>query len=346
MGLFIDRYEAERVRWGKQGQPGATAGWVERDIKWTSELEAHLRRNTSLRFNSERIRSSSYRPFTTLWTYYDRVITHRVYQQDSIFPIENNLPNICITITDPTGMKPWLVSATSNLPDLHYVGAAAGSVCLPKERYEDSGPLENITDWALEQFRKHYQPGRAKPKRPITKESIFHYVYGVLHDPVYREKYAINLKREFPRIPFYTDFWKWSDWGEELMKLHLGYESVTPAKLKRIDILDDGARKSGVVPKALLKADKEAGRILIDGETTLSGIPPEAWRYQLGSRTALEWVLDQYKERKPKDPTIREKFDTYRFADYKEKVINLLTRVTTVSARTVAIVEEMRKAVR
>jgi predicted helicase len=100
------------------------------------------------------------------------------------------------------------------------------------------------------------------------------------------------------------------------------------------------------VPNALLKADKEAGRILIDGETTLSGIPPEAWQYQLGSRTALEWVLDQYKERKPKDPTIREKFDTYRFADYKEKVINLLARVTTVSVRTVAVVEEMRRAVR
>lgn len=100
------------------------------------------------------------------------------------------------------------------------------------------------------------------------------------------------------------------------------------------------------MPNALLKADKEAGRILIDGETTLSGIPPEAWQYQLGSRTALEWVLDQYKERKPKDPTIREKFDTYRFADYKEKVINLLARVTTVSVRTVAVVEEMRRAVR
>ena len=96
----------------------------------------------------------------------------------------------------------------------------------------------------------------------------------------------------------------------------------------------------------MLKADKEGGRILIDGETTLAGIPAEAWQYQLGNRTALEWVLDQYKERKSKDPTIREKFDTYRFADYKEKVIDLLARVTTVSVRTAAIVGEMRRAVR
>jgi predicted helicase len=243
-------------------------------------------------------------------------------------------------------MKPWLVSAVSHLPDLHYVGAAAGTVCLARSRHKNGQALDNITDWSLEQFRKHYQPGKSKPKPPITKEAIFHYVYGVLHDPVYREKYAINLKREFPRIPFYADFWKWSDWGEELMNLHIGYETVAPAQLKRIDIPDEGGRKSGVAPKALLKPDKEGGRILIDGETTLSGIPLEAWKYQLGNRTALEWVLDQYKERKPKDPTIRAKFDTYRFADYKEKVIDLLARVTTVSIRTVGIVDEMRRAVR
>ena len=92
----------------------------------------------------------------------------------------------------------------------------------------------------------------------------------------------------------------------------------------------------------MLKADKEAGFIVLDSETTLSDIPREAWAYTLGNRSALEWVLDQYKEKKPKDPTIREKFDTYRFADYKEKVIDLLMRVTTVSVRTVAIVNAMK----
>jgi predicted helicase len=81
---------------------------------------------------------------------------------------------------------------------------------------------------------------------------------------------------------------------------------------------------------------------LIDSETTLTGIPPEAWDYRLGNRSAPEWILDQDKEKKPKDPTIREKFDTCRFADYKEKVINLLMRVTTVSVRTVGIVNSMK----
>ena len=75
-------------------------------------------------------------------------------------------------------------------------------------------------------------------------------------------------------------------------------------------------------------------------------MPPDAWRYQLGNRCAIEWVLDQYKEKKPKDPTIREKFDTYRFADYKVRVIDLLARVTTVSVETMKIVDAMRLALR
>ena len=92
----------------------------------------------------------------------------------------------------------------------------------------------------------------------------------------------------------------------------------------------------------MLKADKDNGRIALDSETTLAGIPPEAWTYKLGNRSALEWILDQYKEKKPKDPTIREKFNTYRFADHKEKVIGLLARVTRVSVDTQRIVAAMR----
>jgi predicted helicase len=130
------------------------------------------------------------------------------------------------------------------------------------------------------------------------------------------------------------------------MDLHIGYESVTPAKLKRIDVSDDQARKAGVPPQCLLKADKDGGRIMIDSETTLTGIPTEAWDYKLGNRSGLEWILDQYKEKKPKDPTIREKFNTYRFADYKEKVIALLMRVTTVSVRTADISRKMKNEAR
>ena len=91
----------------------------------------------------------------------------------------------------------------------------------------------------------------------------------------------------------------------------------------------------------ILRADKATGVIRLDEHTTLAGVPAEAWEYRLGSRSALEWVLDQYKERKPRDPTIREQFNTYRFADYKERVIDLLGRVSAVSAFTSTIVDEL-----
>ena len=92
-----------------------------------------------------------------------------------------------------------------------------------------------------------------------------------------------------------------------------------------------------------LKADKTAGIIEIDELTFLRAVQKEAWEYKLGNRSAIEWVLDQYKEKKPKDPTIAEKFNTYRFADYKEKVIDLLERVCTVSVETVKIIKQMEE---
>jgi predicted helicase len=126
------------------------------------------------------------------------------------------------------------------------------------------------------------------------------------------------------------------------MALHIGYETVEWWPLKRLDVPDEKSRKAGLAPKAILKADKDTGTIRLDSETQLTGLPPEAWAYKLGNRSALEWILDQYKEKTPKDPTIRERFNTYRFADHKENVIDLLKRVTRVSVETMKIVDAMR----
>jgi predicted helicase len=212
--------------------------------------------------------------------------------------------------------------------------------CFARFRYTPEGArIDNITDWALKQFTTRYKPVK---KRPITKDAIFHYVYGVLHDPLYREKYAQNLKREFPRIPFHEDFWRWADWGEKLMALHIHYELVEPWPLQRADTPDAKAARAGQSPRPILKSDPDAGIIMIDSETQLGGVPKQAFAYRLGNRSALDWILDQHKEKTPKDPTIREKFNTYRFADHKERVIDLLKRVTRVSVETMEIVEAMR----
>ena len=268
-----------------------------------------------------------------------------MYQQDNFFPIESAWGNKAICLSGIGSNKPFQALAVDCLPDLHFIG---DSQTFPIKVWSGGGFVDNITDWALKQFGTHYagEIGKGKAARPITKQAIFHYCYAVLHDPVYREKYAQNLKREFPRIPFYAGFWQWAAWGEALMALHIGYEGVTPFALSRSDEPDAKARAAGLNPKALLRADMAAGSIALDTETTLRGIPPDAWRYKLGNRSAIDWVLDQYKEKKPKDPTIREKFDTYRFADYKDKVLDLLLRVTTVSVETMKVVDAMRAAAR
>jgi predicted helicase len=114
--------------------------------------------------------------------------------------------------------------------------------------------------------------------------------------PAYRKKYELNLKREFPRISLYENFWQWAKWREELMNLHINYETIEPYLLQQKEI----ATKEH--PKAKLKAIKEDGIIVLDDNTELHGIPSTAWEYKLGNRSAVEWILDQYKEKKPQRP--------------------------------------------
>ncbi|MBI3903310.1 MAG: N-6 DNA methylase [Nitrosomonadales bacterium] len=324
-------------------------------IKWSRNLKRRVQQGKIEEFDGTRIRPMYRRPFLVEWFYDSGVLVDERGAAPDVFPTDLKVSYFAVHCI--SSHNELCVLAHNDPPDLNLLKRGnGGTYYMPFTVGETKETrADNITDWALKQFTAHYkapspQPspasGRGSKTQKITKEAIFHYCYAVLHDPLYREKYALNLKREFPRIPFYADFWQWAAWGEALMKLHIGYEAVEPFKLKRTDIPDEKVRASGLPPKALLRADKDAGSIALDSETTLRGIPPEAWDYKLGNRCALEWVLDQYKEKKPKDPTIREKFDTYRFADYKEKVIDLLMRVTAVSVETERITQAMKDAVR
>ena len=300
---------------------------IELDIKWDRELEKYLSRKISKKYDPICIMKSAWRPFVRKFIYFDKHFNGMTYQMPRMFS-NGETRNLAIFCTDVGTQTPFMVTATDCIPDLHLVGTAAQ--CLSVYRYEENGDrIDNITDWGLTQFQNHYNDST------ITKENIFHYTYAVLHHPAYRTKYEINLKREFPRLPFYPDFHQWTTWGKTLMDFHLNYETIEPHNLKRTEI----ATKP--TPKAKLKADKTTGQIILDDNTELTGIPAIAWDYKLGNRSALEWILDQYKEKKPKDPTIREKFNTYKFADYKEHVIDLLQRVCTVSIQTMEIIQQM-----
>lgn len=170
-----------------------------------------------LTFEARRIHLCQYRPFVQKNVYYDHVIVHRVYQQDRAFPPNVIDGNRSISFLCVSSNQPLAALAVDKVFDLCLLKTGnGGTFGVSRYRYSsDRERVDNITDWALDQFRAHYERGKT-PKHHISKDAIFHYVYGVLHDPIYREKYVQNLKREFPRIPFYADFWCWAEWGEKL----------------------------------------------------------------------------------------------------------------------------------
>jgi predicted helicase len=335
--FFIRMYEqkrknfftkTERQRKELLKDEGRFNEFIGTEIKFTRELiHRDLLKNKEIKFNSSKIVSGSFRPFVKKFNYFDSEhrITHEPYQNPHIWGKFGANHNVCICI-NTTG-KDVRVLATNSIPDLHFTG---DTQCFPLYRYgKNNARHDNITVWGIVQFRNHYGD------QTITREDVFHYTYAVLHHPAYRRKYELNLKREFPRLPFYEDFRQWAAWGKELMDLHINYETAKPFKLKRVDAQTNSA------PRPKLKADKAGGTIELDSETVLQGVPAAAWEYKLGNRSALEWILDQYKEKRPSDATIAEKFNTYRFADYKEAVIDLLKRVCTVSIKTMEITNQM-----
>ena len=318
---FIDIYEDIRARYGGTDFDETM---LETDIKWTRDLKRQLRLNMPNVFSGKRIRQVLFRPFVQKSLYYSQNLNEMLYQLPDVFPngVEDENTVICFCVNRGN----FYVLAADRVVDLHFTG---DTQCLPLYRYtEDGDRVSNIMQWGLRRFREHYADDA------ITAEQIFAYTYAVLHDPAYRHDYAVDLLREFPRLPFYHDFDAWARMGQALLDLHIGFESAEPFPLEQ----EETGKEPG---KPKLRADKERGVIVLDDATRLTGVPEDAWRYRLGNRSALEWVLDQYKERKPKDPTIAARFDTYRFADHKDRVIDLLRRVCAVSVKTMAIVDAM-----
>ena len=319
-------------------------------IKWSEATRYHFLRGTRIAIDDKKRVRLLYRPFLNKHYYSEVVMSDRLTGNHfQMFGSTLERPNTVICISGSASSKPFQALASSKLTSFDLLEKTQ---CLPLYRYTaDSERVCNITDWGIRQFNDHYRREwgddfeKLAGEGGITAEEIFAYTYAVLHDPVYRHEYAVDLVREFPRLPLYRDFHHWAEMGQQLLDLHIGFESAEPYPLERIEKLPVASGSpstgSGRAVKTILRADKERGTISLDDTTTLTGVPAAAWSYRLGSRSALEWVLDQYKERKPRDPTIAARFNTYKFADHKEKVIDLLRRVCTVSVKTMEIVDSM-----
>ncbi|CAN5627260.1 hypothetical protein BH11PLA2_BH11PLA2_49970 [soil metagenome] len=190
-----------------------------------------------------------------------------------------------------------------------------------------------------EQFRTHYK------KKSISKWDIFYYVYGLLHHPDYRSKFADNLKRELPRIPYAPDFAAFSKAGQKLAEWDLNYVTIEPYKLKFVTSpvahapgSPKGIPLSYEVEKMKLTKDKTA--VIVNESLTLAGIPPEVYEYRLGNRSALDWVIDPYRVTEDARSGIRS--DPNR-ADDPEYIVRLVGQVVRVSVETVKLVNSLPK---
>ena len=347
-----------------------------RRYSWNRNLKQHLAKQRSLKVDSSRILMSSYRPFKTLWTYFEQDLNAMHYQLPSMFPTPEH-SNIGFYQVGNGSAVPFSVIATSLLPNLHVTGAGSGGQFFTRFTWspvdaEDGGlfgegnvvkqgessaygqvgevvdgyvRVDNITDEIKQVYRDALGSG-------VSGDDIFHFVYGKLHDPGYRTQYAADLKKMLPHIETpnsRAEFDKFAVAGKELMGLHVNYESVEPWPLDIQVKGDESDRETWRVQKMkwAKRKDPETGKnvndvtkLIYNKQVTITGIPAEADEYMLGSRSAVAWLIDRYQVKKDKASGIVN--DPNDWADEvgnPRYIVDLIGKVTRVAMETVRIVD-------
>jgi predicted helicase len=357
----LDRYKRRKAK--AEGDIDIDTFVDATSIKWDGTLKEHLRLSREIGYDPVRLREATYRPFVDRHLYFETRLINRVYLYPSFFPTsESQQDNRIIAVTDLGSEKPFMTLASDRIMDLHIVGAGASSQCFPFYTYDEDGSnrRENITDWALDHFRAHYGPqslpASAEPlpagdvprivagniesprkpaPRPIQKWDIFHYVYAVLHHPAYRSRFAEVLKKELPRIPLLPEFPRFVEAGRALAALHVHYDHAPLYDPDGRFLRWTAEPPSWRVEKMRLSKDRTT--LAVNPTLTLGPIPPEAFDYRLGNRSALEWVVDQYRI----DPATGE--DPNR-PDDPQSIVRHVQRVLSISLATVGIVNTLPDA--
>ncbi len=296
-----------------------------KEIKWTHRLKQELLKRNIISISNRKIRNSLYRPYSKQFLYFDHLLNERRYQQHHIFPTSlTEQSNRVICVSGIGSNKPFQALITNCIPCLDILEKTQ---CFPFYTYDPDGTnrRENITDTVLNQFRDHYLDSA------IQKWDIFYYVYGLLHHPTYRETFKDCLKRDLPRIPFAPDFKAFMSAGTELADLHLNYETVKPYELEWVESPD--TPMDWKVNKMKLTKDKAS--IKYNDWLTLKGIPPETFEYRLGNRSALDWIIDQYRVKTDKRSGI---VSDPNQPDNERYIVDLIGKIVHVSLETVWIV--------
>ena len=264
-----------------------------RVINWNRSLLGHFQRGRREPLLLPRV--SVYRPFCKMFQYFSAFWNDMIYQIPKLFPTGARGENLVICVSSGA------LLITDVTPDLHFVGDAQ---CFPLYWYEEKDVdlfgkktlvrHDGVSDWVQGQARKRYGT-------VVTKEEIFYYVYGFLHQPAYRQTFAADLKKSLPRIPLverYEDFKATSDIGRRLAALHLNYEALEPYPLEeKGDFSDTRVTQMKFAGK---KGKEDRSTLIVNGTLTLRGIPEEAYRYQVNGRSPIEWAVDRYQVRQDK----------------------------------------------
>ncbi|MBX3275240.1 MAG: DEAD/DEAH box helicase [Sandaracinaceae bacterium] len=361
----LERFEAAHAGLDRRERAGRVDDFVETDptkIAWTRALKAELAKGTRLGYDRTRIVPSLYRPFAKLWLYFDRKLNEMVYQMPRMFP-SAAAANRVIGVSASESRSGYSVLMADVIPSLHAVDMV-GSQYFPLYLYDgdaegddesdEQGALfaaakasprgtarrDGITDAGLAHFQSAY------PGEGITKEDVFYYVYGLLHSPDYRTRFADNLGKELPRIPRVAtrdDFWAFSRAGRALGELHVGFERVPeyPAQIEERGASRDAAHyrvekmKFGGAGKT-----KDKSVVVYNSFVTVRGIPLEAYDYVVNGKPAIEWVMERQSVTTDKKSGIVKDANDYAIETVGDPryPLSLLLRVVTVSLETNAIV--------
>lgn len=357
----VERFNAAHAGLDAKARQEQVDGFIVADpsrISWTRALKQDVGKNRKYALEANGIVSSLYRPFTKQWLYFNRRFNEMVYQMPRIFP-QASAKNVVIMVT-AKGAKDFSLTISSVLPDLNSMDA--GAQCFPLYLYDEAaqqsddglfigqpnaGPCRRdaITDVGFAHFQSTYSG------ETISKEDLFYYVYGILHSPDYRERYADNLSKELPRIPRVrtaSDFWRFSQAGRDLAALHLNYETVDkyPLTIDTKGQLSDADYRVEKMKFAKTK-DPDTGKSVNDRSTviyntkiTLRDIPEAAWDYVVNGKAALDWVMERQAVRVDKDSGIvndANDWATETMGNAKYP-LELFQRVVTVSLETQKIV--------
>ena len=270
-------------------------------VRWDRELKRRVRQRVSTEFSNGNVREVSYRPFVKQYLYADYTFSQAPGQTRDISP-DKTSENRVICVPGIGSTKPFSALVVDTMPDLHFL---AFGQCFPRYRYRERAEvqrelpgiesgrerIDNISDTALRAFRVRYNDNT------ITKDAIFDYVYGVLHASTYRERFANDLAKELPRIPFAPDFHAFAKAGRELAELHLGYETCAEYPLKIVFAREGEPRPAHfrIGDRAMRFADDEKTVLAVNEHVSLRGIPDLAHTYQVNGRTPLEWFIDRYR---------------------------------------------------